>query len=535
MRGELQEERVDRNATDDIFGPVMARSEGPLRPDDPSFRGAISPEPLTQLEVVAEARHISDADGHEPPTGAAGVVPEPVVIEPMTQRRVLTLATPIIGENLLQTMVGAVDTFMVARLGAAAVAGVGIGFELVFFIISILSAIDIGATVLVSQAIGAGQQKRANQLARQAIVWGLLLAVPVSVVMFLAAPTVIGLFGAEPEVTAAATTYLQVTAATSVALFLSFVCGAVLRGAGDSRTPLQAAVLANIVNIIVAYVLIFGHLGLPALGVAGSALGAASGRSLGAAYMLVRMAQGRKAISLKGGWGWSPRLATARQLFTLGVPAATEQVLSSGAFMVLVGVVSLIGTHALAAQQITFTALSLAFLPAFGFSIAATALVGQSIGARVPTDAKKASRIALRWAFIWMGIGGVLTFLFSERVIGVFSGDPAVIEAGTAALRSLSVALPFWALWFVSSGSLRGSGDTRTPLFIGASTMWLTVLIAWIAVRWFDAGLGTVWFAFLLTTAPASVLMWWVYRRRIADFEEGRREAPDLSAAAAGH
>ena len=88
----------------------------------------------------------------------------------------LTLATPIIGENLLQTLVGAVDTFMVARLGAAAVAGVGIGFELVFFIISILSAIDIGATVLVSQAIGAGQQERANRLARQAIVWGLLLA-----------------------------------------------------------------------------------------------------------------------------------------------------------------------------------------------------------------------------------------------------------------------------------------------------------------------------------------------------------------------
>ena len=378
---------MDRKATDDIFGPVIARNEDALLSDDPSFQGAISSEPLTQLEVVAQARQTSDADGHEPETGAADTAPEPMTIEPMTQRRVLTLATPIIGENLLQTLVGAVDTFMVARLGAAAVAGVGIGFELVFFIISILSAIDIGATVLVSQAIGAGQQERANRLARQAIVWGLLLAVPVSIVMFVAAPTVIGLFGAEPDVTAAATTYLQVTAATSVALFLSFVCGAVLRGAGDSRTPLQAAVLANIVNVIVAYVLIFGHFGLPALGVAGSALGAAAGRSLGAAYMLVVMARGRKAISLGGTWGWRPRLATARQLFTLGVPAAMEQVLSSGAFMVLVGVVALIGTHALAAQQITFTALSLAFLPAFGFSIAATALVGQSIGARVPADA----------------------------------------------------------------------------------------------------------------------------------------------------
>src|SRR5829696_2584504 len=531
---EPQEERVDRQAIDDIFGPVMARNENALLSDDPSFLGAICPDPLTQLEVVAQVRPARDDGGPEPGVGAADIALEQMAIEPMTQRRVLTLATPIIGENLLQTLVGAVDTFMVARLGAAAVAGVGIGFELVFFIISILSAIDIGATVLVSQAIGAGQQKRANQLARQAIVWGLLLAVPVSVVMFAAAPTVISLFGAEPDVTVAATTYLQVTAATSVALFLSFVCGAALRGAGDSRTPLQAAVLANIVNVIVAYVLIFGHFGFPALGVAGSALGAAAGRSLGAAYMLVMMARGGKAISLSGRLGWRPHFTTARQLLTLGVPAAMEQVLSSGAFMVLVGVVALIGTHALAAQQITFTALSLAFLPAFGFSIAATALVGQSIGARVPADARKASRIALRWALIWMATGGVLTFLFSDRVIGVFSADPAVIESGTAALRALSVALPFWGLWFVSSGSLRGSGDTRTPLLIGASTMWLSVLIAWIAVRWFGAGLGMVWFAFFLTTAPASLLMWWVYRRRIAEFEQGRREFPDL-AAATGH
>jgi multidrug resistance protein, MATE family len=460
--------------------------------------------------------------------------PEPAAeapAEPMTQRRVLGLAVPIIGENLLQTAVGAVDTFMVARLGAYAVAGVGTGFELVFFIISILSAIDIGATVLVSQAIGAGEQERANHLARQAIVWGVLLAIPVSIAMYVAAPSVIGLFGTEPDVAAAATTYLQIIAATAIALFLSFVCGAVLRGAGDSRTPLQAAVIANIINVIVAYVLIFGHFGLPALGVAGSALGAASGRGVGAAYMLLVMARGTKAISLSGSWGWVPRFDIARQLLTLGVPAAMEQVLSAGAFTTLIAVVALIGTEALAAQQITFTALSLAFLPAFGFSIAATALVGQSIGARIPADARAASRIALRWALIWMGIGGVLAFLLAERALGVFTGDPVVIASGTSALRALSIALPFWALWFVSSGSLRGSGDTRTPLIIGAATMWLSVLFAWIGVRWFGGGLGWVWSAFVLTTTPAAFLMWFAYRRRISKFEAGRLEFPEVSAA----
>lgn len=457
-----------------------------------------------------------------------------VKAEPMTQRRVLSLATPIIGENLLQTAVGAVDTFMVARLGAAAVAGVGTGSALVFFMISILAAVDIGATILVSQAIGAGDRERANHFARQAVVWGLILAVPVSLGMFFGAPAIIGLYGAEPGVAHAATTYLQVTAAGSAALMLSFVCGAVLRGAGDSRTPLAAGALANITNIAVAYTLIFGHFGLPELGVAGSAAGAVAGRVVGATYMLLKMAHGRKAISIRGSNGWRPRLATGKQLLTLGAPAAVEQVLSVGAFTALLSVVALIGTAALAAQQIAFTALSLAFLPAFGFSMAATALVGQSIGARTPEIGREAARIALRWAVLWMGTGGVVAFLFGRQVVSLFTDDAAVIADGAIALRALSLALPFWALWFVAGGGLRGSGDTRTPLIIGPVTMWSAVIIAWVSVNWFGGGLGSVWFAFVLTTSPASILMWRAFRRRIGQYEQGKREWPAI-VAATGH
>src|SRR5215213_8449162 len=124
MRGETEEERVDRTAIDDIFGPVMATNEDAFLSKDPSFQGAISPELRPPIGSTARAPQTTDADGrHQAGVSAADDVPGPAVIEPMTQRRVLTLATPIIGENLLQTLVGAVDTFMVARLGAAAVAG----------------------------------------------------------------------------------------------------------------------------------------------------------------------------------------------------------------------------------------------------------------------------------------------------------------------------------------------------------------------------------------------------------------------------
>ena len=465
----------------------------------------------TIVEEIPVATPVAAAPDHRGETEAASAPPPR-----MTQRRVLALAVPIIGESLLQTLVGTADTFMVARLGKAAVAGVGTSLEIVFFLISILSAVAIGATVLVSQAFGAGDRERANRLARQAIVWGALIAVPVSVAGFLAAPAVIGLFGTEPDVAAAGTTYLRITAATSVVLLLEFVCGAVLRGTGDSRTPLLAAVVANVVNVLVSLGLIFGHVGLPELGVAGSAWGAAVGRGIGAGILLVLLARGRRSVSIRGRTGWRPELETGRGLLRLGLPSAVEQMLMSGGFMTMVAVVALLGTAPLAAQQIGFTALSIAFMPGFGFALAATALVGQSIGAGRPDQARAAARIAMRWSVGWMAVGGALYFVFARQVMGLFTDDAAVIAAGVDALRALSVGLPFWAVWAVNGGALRGSGDTRTPLLASTVSVWAAVGLAFGWVEWFGGGLGAVWLTFLFTAPLGALINWAALRRRLA-------------------
>lgn len=253
--------------------------------------------------ILAAASSLStDAVAGEPivhPACAFGSQTGTALRQTMNQRRVLGLAIPIIGENLLHTMVGAVDTFMVARLGSAEVAGVGTAVEFVFFVIAALSAVGIGATVLVAQAIGAGDRDHANELAVQALFWGLMLAIPLSIGGSFAAPVVIGLFGTEPDVAKAASTYLTIIAATSVTLLGTFVCGAVLRGAGDSRTPLFAAIVANIVNIVVAYGLIFGRFGLRELGIAGSAWGATTGRAAGFALLLALLLRGRGVIVIR--------------------------------------------------------------------------------------------------------------------------------------------------------------------------------------------------------------------------------------------
>lgn len=453
-----------------------------------------------------------------------------VIQGPMTQRRVAGLALPIMGENLLHTSVVAIDTFMVSKLGSDELAGVGTAAEMVFLIIAMLVALDIGATVLVSQAIGAGNRAVANGLSRQALIWGVLVAIPISIFGYMAVNTVVGLFGLEPDVAKHAATYMHITTGTIVFLLLTLVSGAVLRGAGDSRTPLYAAIAANATNIIVAYLLIFGHLGLPELGVAGSAWGAAAARGTSALVLVLILVSGRKAISIRGRGGWMPSVSAGRQIFKLGIPAAIQEMLVSLGFLTMLAVVALLGTAALAAQQIAFTALSLAFMPGFAFGIASTALVGQSIGAQKPDDARRAVHIAARWSVIWMAAGGLLYVLLAPQLMNIFTDDPLVASTGSDGLRALAIGLPFWGIWFVFGGALRGSGDTRTPMITSTLGVWSAVGLAYIVVSVFDRGLGAVWLTFFITAPMAALANWFWFRRRLAHGVKAQDLGPIVTA-----
>lgn len=423
----------------------------------------------------------------------------------MNRKRVLGLALPIIGENLLQTLVGAVDTLLVARLGSAAIAGVGTAVEFIYFIISILIALEIGATVLVSQAFGARMPERIRDVARQALVWGVILSIPVSIIGYLLAPSVIRMFDTEADVANYATQYLQITAATSIFLLLTFVGGAIFRGMGDSRTPLYASIVANIVNVVLSYALIFGHFGMPEMGVAGSAWGAVAARMVSTSILLGLLLSGRRGVSLLGSGSWRPNLPIGRQLLHLGLPASLEHVVSSAGFMVMLYVVAKIGTDALAAQQIAFTALNIGYMPAFGFGIAVTALVGQCVGANILSDAGLAARLGARMSITILTVGGLVIFALSGPIMRIFTDDPAVVDPGVAGLRALAISLPFWGAWFVYGGALRGTGDTITPLIVESVAVWSAVLLGFASVRFFDAGLGTVWAMFIIVSPLAAL------------------------------
>jgi putative MATE family efflux protein len=223
------------------------------------------------------------------------------------------------------------------------------------------------------------------------------------------------------------------------------------------------------------------------------------------------MWRGVKGVSIRGKENWWPDWGLARQILKIGLPAATEQMLNSVAFLTMSIVVAQLGTLALAAHRVALNAMSISFLPGLGFALAATALVGQSIGARRPDEAKAVTTIATQWALMWMGALAVVFLLFADQIIAIFTpDDPIVIAMGAAGLRAIALTQPFWAINMVQSGGLRGTGNTQFPLRVGTSGIWAAVILGAIATYLTNGswGLTPIWAAFLFTAPVTAFLSW---------------------------
>jgi putative MATE family efflux protein len=259
---------------------------------------------------------------------------------------------------------------------------------------------------------------------------------------------------------------------------------------------------------VLTYGLIYGYVGLPALGAAGSAWGTFASRLLGAVLLVWVLWQGSSNLKLSDSLNWWPNLRMAKKVLWLGIPAALEEVIIIVAFAALTPIIAFLGTEVIAAHRAVIAILSLSFLPGIGFGLAATALVGQSIGAGNLARARAVTTESLRLAVIWMGAFGLLFLLLPGPIMQIFNASPAMKEAGSLGIQVVALVQPFWAGTFVYGGALRGTGDTRTPLIVSSSMMWLVVVLAWLALHVLPS-LAAVWGMFLIA-GPIEV---WLLRR----------------------
>jgi putative MATE family efflux protein len=425
------------------------------------------------------------------------------------RKQVIALALPVVLSSLLQRSVGIVDIFLVGGLGASAIAAVGIAQIMVFVGMSLSWGINIGVTVQVAQLWGAGRKEDAAHAAYQAM----LLAVGAAFLMMLIGLTlgsnVSVLLGADIEVREILRDYIDIIF-TFIFFTISInVLAGIMHGTGDTKTPLYATLIVNIIHVIVAYPLIYGYLGLPKLGVKGAAIAIAVSECMGGAYLFIRSIRKRYIIIRK-------KIENRYAVMTirLGYPIFIDRLLQNAGSLAFAKVILLYGTSVYAAHQVGLAIEAFSFMPGYGIAVAAATMVGQNLGAGKPEDARISAFEANRLAVILMAVMGLVFFFFPYMLLRIFTHDQEVIQYGILYMKIVAFAQIPLAITMGVGGSLRGAGDTGFIMFATIAGMWFVrIPVAALLATLAHAHIRFVWSVMIIDWLVRMSLLLWRYHK----------------------
>jgi putative MATE family efflux protein len=391
------------------------------------------------------------------------------------------------------TVVRFTDFAMVGSLGPAALAGVGLGGQFTWLLEAVGAIAPAGLAAILARAVGRRDWGLANASFRQAQLLGAFLSLLGCALLIPFTTQLIALFGVEPEVVRYGADYLWWRIWGTLPLSAAIVFGTALRAAGDVRTPLWVSAIAAVVNIFLNWVLIYGNLGFPALGVTGAAIASNLAIALMAVIFIWLWSRSMLAIRPDSG-SWKPDRALLRRLTRIGTPAGLESGMFQAGLIVFQRIMSPFGTEAIAAYHVGATVLGFSFIPGVGFSTAAATLVGQRLGAGSPDAASRDGWRSTLGCVLAMSAFGLLLIVGARQIAGIFSEDPSVVELAIDVIWILGAAQPFMAIEFALGGALRGAGDTVFPMvtvFTGLVCLRLALSFALATV--FDASIQVVW------------------------------------------
>lgn len=389
-----------------------------------------------------------------------------LVVDKSLDKRIFLLAWPVMAEMFLQTLAQMVDMAMVGRLGQAAIAAVGLSFRPLFVGQAIFLGLGVATTALVARFIGAGDRATATRTAEQSLMTTSILALALSAFGYYFARNITVFMGATGDVVSLGTSYLKGFSPGLFFLMLATIMTSALRASGDTKTSFYAGAISNVVNVVGNYILIFGKFGFPAMGVYGAALATSFSRLVMAGILFAALLRGKGGLHLN--WRDFATLDwdIIRRLFKIGIPAALERFVQSLSMMLHLKILATLGTTAVAITTLSGNVEQLSFMPSIGFAVAASALVGQNLGARRPEEAEKSGWAAMRLCSYFMGAMGLLFVLIPGVFIRIYTSDPAVIAPAESVMRMIGLTQLPQAIAFVGSGVLRGAGDTKAVLGI---------------------------------------------------------------------
>ncbi len=437
-----------------------------------------------------------------------------MVVESSVHRAVLFLAIPVVIERMLQMIVGISDVAMVGRLGPPEVASVGLSNQIALVTMNVGAALHVGTTAVVGRCVGANEMANARQSARQAMLLGLVIAISMFGLTLLVSRQSLAWLGAEPDVARLGLPYLRLKALSMVFTVMTMTFAAILRGAGDTRTPMWIGGGVNLFNVGLNYLLIFGHLGFPALGVTGAGVATAVARLLGTLIMIFVFFGRPNPLSMSVAQGFSIHTPTIRRILRVGTPAAGERLLMKAGQLFFTRIVAGLGTSAFAAHQIAIRIESFTFMPGFAIGVAATTLVSQNLGADQAGRAREGAFESTRMGVMLGCLMGLGFAVFAPQIVGLFiPGEPEVIELGARVLRLVALIQPALAANLILAGALRGAGDTRLVMAVNGAAVWFRAGLAYLLVSWTGLGLVGAWLGMALDPVVRSIIYWRHFRR----------------------
>lgn len=436
------------------------------------------------------------------------VLPE-ILDKKHIRSKALSLSLPVLLNMFLITFVGMADIMMVGRLGPSAIAAVGMANQPILLITSVFMSLTVGTTALIARFIGAKDINNARNVAKQSIVISVFFGIALLPLLYIFAPQIEEFMGAEPDVLVLGTTYMRMVALGMPFNIIAMIMGAILRGSGDMKTPLVADVVANLANILGNYILIFGKFGAPVLGVAGAGIATSLARLISAIILSYVLYGEKTLIKLSLKESYRLDFDILKRIFNIGIPAALEQFVLRAGQLTFVRIVAGLGTVAFATHQIAMNIQGLSFTPGNAFSMAATTLVGQLLGAGKPDIAEESARQTRLLGMIVSGISAFTIFFFGKYIAMLYTNDSTIIEQSRICLRIIAIIQPAQSTQFILAGALRGAGDTRFPLYSTIIGIWgMRVALAYLFVTVFGWGLTGAWLAIALDQIARAIVIY---------------------------
>lgn len=426
-------------------------------------------------------------------------------------KKLLELAIPATIENILQALVGFIDTLMISRLGLIAVTAVGISNNIFSVYLAIITAVGVGTSSLISRYLGAKNVDKATQIAIQSTVLSIIIGIIFGIVTIIFNEQILNIMGADREVVYKALPYFNIVGGATVFISMLTVFGSILRATGDTNTPMIVNTAVNIINIVLDYILIFGLGPIPAMGMAGTAIGTVVARIIGSIIMFSKIQQTALAFKFKEMFNKS----NFKELIELSIPAVLERLVMRVRQVVYFGLIVSIGVKTYAAHTIAGNIESFTYMPGYGLAAATSILVGNSFGAGKKKEAYEYGLLSMKIGSFIMTIGGIILFFGCPWFATWFTDDSEAIEKIIIALRIDAFAQIPLAISLISVGALQGSGDMKSPLYSTVIGMWgIRVIGVYILGIKLGMGIAGVWLSILIDLIMRSIFLIVRFRSR---------------------